>query len=97
MIEANIIIAISIVLFFLGTYGILTRKNFLIIFMCSEIIIAASTLNFLALSKDFVSYSFIIFSWIISIADTLIAVSLFIYLLKHNKTVDIDKFEKLKW
>ncbi len=94
-------IGLATALFIIASYGILTRKNILIIFMCSEILVAAASINFVAFSAlvthNPVGQSFVIFGWILSVADTIIALALFMYVLKEEGHIDLSKLRDLKW
>lgn len=93
MIESSNVLFLSLILFAIASYGIFTRKNFLIIFFCLEAILSSVILNFLVFSEA----KFIIIVWLLSIAETIIALALFLYLLKEEGVINSDFFNKLKW
>ena len=42
---------VSAILFAMGTYGVLTRRNAIVIFMCIELMLNSVNLTFIALSS----------------------------------------------
>ena len=42
---------VAAILFALGTYGVLTRRNAIVIFMCVELMLNSVNLTFIALSR----------------------------------------------
>ena len=94
-------IAVSASLFILASYGMLTRKNMLIVFMCAEILIASAVINFVAFSafsaSNAIGQSFVIFSWVLSVSDTMIALALFMYVLKEEGEIDLSKLRRMRW
>jgi len=94
-------IVVSTALFVIASYGIITRKNMLVIFMCAEVLVAAAAINFVAFSAfktgNPIGQSFVVFGWILSVSDTIIALALFMYILKEEGNIDLTKLRKLKW
>ena len=52
MIPLPYYLIVSAILFSIGTIGVLTRKNAIVIFMCVELMLNAVNLTFIALSRD---------------------------------------------
>ena len=51
MISVHHYLILSAILFCIGTFGVLTRKNAIVIFMCIEVMLNSVNLTFIALSK----------------------------------------------
>lgn len=94
-------VTLSTGLFALAGYGMLTRKNLLVVFMCAEVMVASASINFVAFSAlqtyNAIGQSFVLFGWVLSVSDTIIALALFMYVLKTEKDIDLTKLGRLKW
>ena len=51
MVSLNSYLILSAILFSIGTIGVLTRRNAIVIFMCVELMLNAVNLTFIAFSK----------------------------------------------
>lgn len=51
MVSIDQYLVLSAILFSIGTFGVLTRKNAIVIFMCIELMLNAVNLTFIALSN----------------------------------------------
>ncbi len=101
MIPLEYVIALSTALFAIAGYGMLSRKNILVVFMCAEVLMVAASINFVAFSALAVNNAegqvFVVFGWTLSVADTVIALALFLYMLKEEGDIDLTKLGRLKW
>ena len=89
---------LSLILFTLGLWGVLRSASLLKIFMSVEVMLASINLFILSLAGDGAKSSvFIMFVWLISVAEISIVLALFILLYRKTKTMDINTLNKLKW
>ena len=89
---------LSLILFTLGFRGVLRSASLLKIFMSVEVMLASINLFILSLAGDGAKSSvFIMFVWLISVAEISIVLALFILLYRKTKTMDINTLNKLKW
>lgn len=94
-------LVLALVLFCLGLYGALTKKNIVIVLLCIELMLNAVNINLIAFSKfGFVpSITGQVFSlFVIAVAAAEVAVGLAILLAfyRNRKSVNIDDAESLK-
>jgi len=97
MIPASFFVFFSLAVFAMAAYGALTRKNILMVFFCVESMVMAASLVFIALAKTAESQIFVLFSWVISAGDTILALAIFLYMMKKSGSVELDKMKNLKW
>lgn len=82
---------VSGILFSIGIVGILKRKNLLMLFFSTEILLNAANLGFVAVSKFYLDISGQIFAlFIIAIAASEVAVGLGLLVLWYKNTSSID-------
>lgn len=94
-------LVLALVLFCIGLYGALTKKNIVIVLLCIEFMLNAVNINLIAFSKfGFVpSITGQVFSlFVIAVAAAEVAVGLAILLAfyRNRKSVNIDDAESLK-
>jgi len=87
-------------LFGLGVYGVLTRKDLLRIVISVTIILGSITLLAAILAQVYggsgMAYSLVLFIWAVEVIEVLIGLALFLYLNKKGIT-DITFLEQFKW
>ena len=100
---------LSLLLFSVGAYGVLSRKNAIVVLMSIEIMLNAANINFVAFS----SYSsvlhpgspepaalgqvFALFSIAIAAAEVAVGLAIFLVVYRRYKTIDVDKINILRW
>ncbi|TAN58053.1 NADH-quinone oxidoreductase subunit NuoK [Patescibacteria group bacterium] len=94
----NHFLLISLILFTLGLWGVLRSASLLKIFMSVEVMLASINLFILSLAGDGAKSSvFIMFVWLISVAEISIVLALFILMYRRLKMMDVNTLKKLKW
>tara|TARA_Y100001934_G_C11568565_1_gene413367 strand:- start:91 stop:399 length:309 start_codon:yes stop_codon:yes gene_type:complete len=92
---------ISAILFTLGIYGVMTRRNAVAILMGIELILNSANLNFVAFNRfsgmeRLEGQVFSIFVIVLAAAEAAIALAIIINLYKNLNTVDVDEADALK-
>lgn len=95
------ILTITTMLFFIGVYGFITRKNLISILISVELILNASVINFVAFNKylypDMLQgVVFSIFIIAVTAAETALAVSIIINLYRQISSVEVKDVETMK-
>ncbi|MDD9953344.1 MAG: NADH-quinone oxidoreductase subunit K [Candidatus Woesearchaeota archaeon] len=90
------IIAIAIILFGIGVYGVLARRDILRIIMSVAIMLGSITVLAVALGSQLISQSFVLFVWSVEVLEIILGLAIFLYLARHD-TKDINKLQELKW
>ncbi len=99
MITLTHYLVLSGILFSIGIVGVLRRKNLLMLFFSTEILLNAVNIGFAAVSKYYGDLSGQIFSFfIIAIAASEVAVGLGLLVLwyKRSGTIDLDSLQMMK-
>jgi NADH:ubiquinone oxidoreductase subunit K len=91
----------SALLFCLGLYGLLTRRNLIAMLMCTELLLNAAALNFVAFHHflyggDATGPVFAIFIIAVAAAEAAIALAIFIALFRHKRQLDVADATRLK-
>ena len=93
-------IALSAALLLIGTVGVLTRRNIVIILMSIELILNAVNINLVAFSQALHSLSgqvFAIFVITDAVAEAAVGLGILIALFRNKETVLADEVDLLKW
>ncbi len=88
------------ILFAMGTYGVLTRKNAIVIFMCIELMLNSVNLTFIALSRHLNSMDgqiFVFFVMTVAAAEAAVGLALMIAFYRNRESIDAEDFSLLKW
>jgi len=96
------ILTLTTILFFIGVYGFLTRRNLISILISVEMILNASIVNFVIINKylypDMLQgVLFSIFIIAIAAAETALAVSIIINLYRQISSVEVKDTEVMKF
>ena len=96
------ILTVTTIIFFIGIYGFLTRKNLISILISVEIILNASVVNFVVINKylypDMLQGVFFsIFIIAIAAAETALAISIIINLYRQISSVEVKDTEIMKY
>lgn len=91
---------ISAVLFSLGVYAVLTRRNAIMVLMGIELILNSANINFLAFSRfgmmNIEGQMAAIFVIILAAAEAAIALAIVLNIYKRFNTVNVDEISLLK-
>ena len=91
---------LSAVLFSLGLYGVVTRKNAIMVLMGIELILNAAKINFIAFSSyggmRLDGQAIAVFVIILAAAEAAVALAIVLNIYQRFKTVNVDEINKLK-
>ena len=92
---------LSSVLFSLGIYAVITRKNAVAILMGIELILNSCNINFVAFNRfgNFAwldGHVFTMFVIVLAAAEAAVALAIIINLFKNIGTVDVDQAQEMK-
>ncbi len=95
----NSYVTLSALLFVIGFFGVLLRKNTLVIFMCLELMLVASTLALVAFSRfngTLDGNVFVFFILTIAAAEVAVGLAIIVALFRQRRTVQVDQLNALK-
>ena len=96
------ILTLTTILFFIGVYGFITRKNLISILISVELILNASVVNFVVINKylypEMLQGVYVsIFIIAVAAAETALAVSIIINLYRQISSVEVKDIETMKY
>ncbi len=95
------VLLLSTGLFFIGVYGLLTRRNLITILMSIELILNSVNINFVAFNKylypdqlDGIFFS--LFNIAIAAAEAAVAIAIIINLYRSHQSIDVEATTDMK-
>lgn len=94
-------LTLAAVLFCIGLYGVLTKRNAIIVLLSIELMLNAANLNLIAFSKYGVNLSitgqiFSLFTISVAAAEAAVGVAVLVVLYRNRATVNVDEFDELR-
>ena len=92
-------IFLSVLLFCIGIFGVLYRRNAIIVFMSIEIMLNAVNLLFVAFStyhEDTQGQIFVFFSMAVAAAEVAVGLAILVSIFKNLGSISIHKLKNLK-
>jgi NADH-quinone oxidoreductase subunit K len=99
MIPLHYYLVVSALLFSIGTVGVLTRRNAIVIFMCIELMLNAVNLTFIAFSNylgNLDGQIFVFFVMTVAAAEAAVGLALMIAFFKNRESVDVEDMNLMK-
>jgi len=92
-------LVVAAALLIIGTIGVLTRRNVVIILMSIELILNAVNLNLVAFSRMWGLHGqvFAIFIITDAAAEAAVGLGIIIAFFRNKETVNVDEADLLKW
>lgn len=100
MIGLNHYLILSGCLFAVGMYGIITRRNALLILLSVELLFNAANLSFVAYARyrgDLTGQVFVFFTMVVAACEVAIGLAVAILLFRTRETLNADEINTLKW
>ncbi len=91
-------LAVSAILFAIGTMGVLLRRNAIVIFMCVELMLNAVNLAFVAFAQRLgvAGQIFVFFVMAVAAAEAAVGLAIILAVYRHKETVDLQHINLLK-
>ena len=96
----NSYLALSAVLFAIGTAGVFLRRNLITILLSVEVMLNAVNLTFVAAGKYWQSVDgqiIVFFVMTVAAAEAAVGLAIIIALFRHRESLNPDMFTNLKW
>ena len=95
-------LALAAILFSIGLFGVLTRRNAIGILMSLELMFNAANINFVAFNKYVVSDAmvgqmFAIFVVVIAAAEAVVGLAIVLLLYRNWRGINTDNINVMKW
>jgi NADH:ubiquinone oxidoreductase subunit K len=93
---------LSAILFSIGLYGVLAKRNAVVILMCIEIMLNAVNLTLIAFSRFVVptlltGQIFAIFVMAVAAAEVAVGIAIIMMIYRNRDSINVDKFDLTKW
>lgn len=100
-ITVNDFLIVSTIMFFVGVYGFLVRKNLLTILMSVELILNSININFVVFNKFLYpellqGYMFSLFVTGIAAAEAAVAIAIILNVYRIQKDIDVEHIDIMK-
>ena len=91
---------VSVILFSLGLFGVITRRNGVAVLMGIELILNAANLNFLAFDRfggmNMAGHVYALFVIVLAAAEAAVALAIIINIFNNYNTINVDEVSGLK-
>lgn len=92
-------LAVGAIMFCIGLIGFMTRRNLIVMFLCTELMFQGVAINLIAFGRYHDNYGgqgFVIFVLVIAAAEASLALGLVVLLYRQKNTLDADAWRELK-
>ena len=99
MVPVEYYLALSVILFTLGTLGVLIRRNSIVIFMSVELMLNAANLVFVAFARSYQALGgqiFVFFVMTVAAAEVAVGLALIVAIFRLRSSIDVDQINTLK-
>lgn len=95
-------LALAAILFSIGFFGVLTRRNAIAVLMSLELMFNAVNINLVAFNRfitpeAYVGQMFAIFVIVIAAAEATVGLAIVILIYRNWRGIDVDRVNLLKW
>ncbi|MCP8967893.1 NADH-quinone oxidoreductase subunit NuoK [Ectobacillus ponti] len=100
-VPASAYLVLAIILFCIGLFGALTKRNTVIVLICIELMMNAANLNLVAFSKlglfpNMTGQIFTLFTIAVAAAEAAVGLAVLMALYRNRPTVNADEMDSLK-
>lgn len=99
MSQTSFYLILSTAMFCMGAYGVLIRRNAIVIFMCIELMLNAANIAFVALSRqysDLDSQVSVFFVMAVAAAEAAVGLAIILSVFKHYRSLESDQACELR-
>ena len=100
MVTIPAFLIVAVLLFGLGAAGVLISRNIIVLFMSVEVMLNAANLALIAFSRALnVTDGHVIVFLVLAVAaaEAAVGLALVITIFRNRETIDIDRFNLMKW
>jgi len=94
-------LGVSLIMFFAGVYGFLSRKSLIMILISVELMINAADINFVVFNRylypgQLEGFFFALFTIAIAACETAVAIAIIINIYRNLSNVDVENLNEMK-
>ena len=102
MVPVQCYFVLSALLFFIGVYGFVTRRNLIAMLISVELVLNAVDINFAAFNRllfpgEFEGFFMTLFSMGVSAAESAVAIAIVINVYRNFHSDQVNSIENMKW
>jgi NADH-quinone oxidoreductase subunit K len=99
MVPVNYYLALSAVMFSLGAFGVISRRNPIVMFMSLELMFNAANLAFVSFARMYNALDgqiFVFFVMVVAAAEVAVGLALIVGIFRTKHSIDVDQMNTLK-
>lgn len=99
MVQTEMYVMLAVVLFVLGTLGVLIRRNAILVFMSVELMLNAANLALVAFARQWGNIDgqmFVFFVITVAAAEVAVGLALIVAIYRSKQTIDIDELHQME-
>jgi NADH-quinone oxidoreductase subunit K len=92
-------LVVAMLLFCIGTAGLLTRRNVIVMFMCVELMLNAANLTFVTFARmmgDVRGQAIVFFTMVVAAAEVVVGLGIIVSIFRRRKAVTAEEAALLK-
>jgi len=92
-------LVVAALLFVIGAFGVMVRRNPLVMFMCIELMLNAVNLSFVALAReltDIDGQSIVFFVLVVAAAEVVVGLGIIVAIMRNRSSLTADDLSELK-
>lgn len=102
MVSVHYYLMLSTLVFFIGVYGFITRRNLITLLMSVELMLNAVSINFIAFNwflfpHQLEGFFFSLFIIAIAAAETALAIAIVINLYRKIRSINVEDVSEMKY
>ncbi len=100
MLPIEYYLVLSAIIFVIGSIGVMTRRNAIVIFMCIELMLNSVNLTLVAFSQylgDMSGQILVLLVMTVAAAEVAVGLAIVLALFRNKQTVYLDEVNLLKW
>jgi NADH:ubiquinone oxidoreductase subunit K len=96
------VLIVSTLMFFIGIYGFLTRRNLITMLISIELILNSVNINFVAFNRylypqGLEGHFFAMIVIAVAAAESAVAIAIIINIYRNFKSIDVEKVDQMKF
>ena len=99
MVQTEMYVMLAVVLFVLGTMGVLLRRNAILVFMSVELMLNAANLALVAFARQWGNIDgqmFVFFVITVAAAEVAVGLALIVAIFRSKQSIDIDDLHQME-
>lgn len=102
MIPLEHVLMLGAIMFSIGAYGVLARRNAVLILMSVELMLSAVNINMIAFAVylhpgQAIGLAFVVFIIAVAAAEAALGLAIILRVFRNRRTANVDEVDLLKW